>query len=137
MGRELARLGPELRDIGVPMIIAGGYGLFLKQDRVVRTGAQTLREVPAQRTTQDIDLLLTADVVVDAGRMKAPRQVLDRLGFTVKPGCEYFQFEREVEIAAGLTRKVSRARACGIMAAVYGRLRRKATSPAGSAHPPA
>lgn len=80
------------------LIIGGGYGLFLKQLYVrdnprIRTlfGVDVL---PVARTTEDIDLILSAEVVTDSGSMKRIRDVLDQLGFTVVETAKYTQFVR-------------------------------------------
>lgn len=64
----------------VPLIIAGGYGLYLKQRSLVHSGLRTLFRLellPDNRTTHDIDLFLQAKVVVSANRMKLVRDAVD------------------------------------------------------------
>ena len=62
----------------IPLIIAGGYGLYLKQRSIVHSGLRTLFSpdlLPDNRTTSDIDLFLRAEVVVSdpsAGRHVRP-----------------------------------------------------------------
>jgi len=68
----------------IPLIIAGGYGLYLKQRSIVHSGLRTLFSpdlLPDNRTTSDIDLFLRAEVVVSATRMKLVRDAVDGLGF--------------------------------------------------------
>ncbi|MCW5765170.1 MAG: hypothetical protein KIT68_04255 [Phycisphaeraceae bacterium] len=84
----------------VPLILGGGYGLFLKQSEVARAGVRTLfpREaLPENRTTQDIDLILRAEVVVSPEAMKTVRGALDSLGFAPIPGNEFLQFKRDLQ----------------------------------------
>ena len=72
----------------VPLIIAGGYGLYLKQRSIVHSGLRTLFRLellPDNRTTHDIDLFLQAKVVVSANRMKLVRDAVDGLGFAAEP----------------------------------------------------
>lgn len=91
----LSAAAPE----AAPLIVAGGYGLYLKQGWVVRSGVRTLlptRLLPENRATNDIDLILRAEVVVSADRMRSVRGALDRLGFTPVPGSEYLQFAKPV-----------------------------------------
>lgn len=88
-----AVLNPEPK-----LTIGGGYGLFLKQlylnsNPQIRTLFST-DALPTARTTQDIDLILRAEIVTDSGSMKKIRDALDQLGFTVKEGAEYTQFTR-------------------------------------------
>jgi len=89
----------------VPLIIAGGYGLYLKQHSIVHSGLRTLFSpdlLPANRTTSDIDLFLRAEVVVSATRMKLVRDAVDGLGFAAVPGSEYLQFAKSVEPAGSI-----------------------------------
>jgi hypothetical protein len=80
------------------LIIGGGYGLYLKQLHI-RDNPQirTLfaeSDLPSPRTTEDIDLILRAEIVTDAASMKVIRGVLDQLGFTVVETAKYTQFVR-------------------------------------------
>lgn len=89
----------------VPHIVAGGYGLYLKQRSILESGKRTLLSpelLPDNRTTHDIDLFLHAEVVVSANRMKLVRDALDRLGFAAVPGSEYLQFAKPVEPAGSI-----------------------------------
>lgn len=88
-----------------PLIVAGGYGLYLKQRSILQMGVRTLLRpelLPDNRTTNDIDLFLRAEVVVNAKRMKLVRDALDGLGFTAVPGSEYLQFAKRVEPAGSI-----------------------------------
>ena len=88
-----------------PLIVAGGYGLYLKQRSILQMGLRTLLRpelLPDNRTTNDIDLFLRAEVVVNAKRMKLVRDALDGLGFTAVPGSEYLQFAKRVEPAGSI-----------------------------------
>ena len=84
----------------IEFTVGGGYGLFLKQlylkeNRNIRT-LFPFEDLPAARTTQDIDLILKAKLVTDAQCMKPIRQALDNLNFVVIPGAKYMQFKRDV-----------------------------------------
>ena len=64
---------PEPRD---HVLLGGGYGLYLKQQHLASAGERTLIAAalwPQPRTTQDLDLLLTAELVGDAPSMRAMR----------------------------------------------------------------
>src|SRR5690606_15712826 len=83
------------------LIIGGGYGLLLKQRYLqahpeVRT-LVPLRQLPAARTTKDIDLILRAEIVTDSDSMQVLRGVLDRLGFTVVETARFTQFVRSMD----------------------------------------
>jgi hypothetical protein len=84
------------------LIVGGGYGLYLKQLFVrdnpeIRTlfGADAL---PSARTTEDIDLILRAEIVTNSSSMKAIRSALDQLGFTVVETAKYTQFVRPMSV---------------------------------------
>lgn len=89
----------------IPLIIGGGYGLYLRQSLSVRFTSPTLiplEALPENRTTQDIDLILRAEVVVSADRMRTMRHALDQLGFRPVAGSEYLQFEKAVHPAGAV-----------------------------------
>jgi hypothetical protein len=84
------------------LIIGGGYGLYLKQLYVsnnpqIRT-LFAVSDLPSARTTEDIDLILRAEIVRDSGSMKAIRDSLDRLGFTVVATAKFTQFVRPMSL---------------------------------------
>lgn len=81
------------------VLLGGGYGLYLKQQHLAEARVQTLIDVdlwPIPRVTQDLDLLLTAELVGNTEDMAAVRAALDRLGYGVIEGSEYLQFLRKV-----------------------------------------
>ena len=86
----------ELRDQPMPLILAGGYGLYLKQVHLQETpSSPTLipgELWPAPRATEDLDVLLRTEVLVDADRMRSIRAALDRLGYLPIPEAKYMQF---------------------------------------------
>ncbi len=85
------------------LLVGGGFGLYLKQLHLERSDEKTLltrSRWPRARTTQDIDLFLRAEVVIDADRMARHRQAIDQLGFVVEQDAKWLKFAREVD---GLT----------------------------------
>ncbi len=96
LGNELLRLATALEPHGVPVIIGGGYGLLLRQRHVEESGAPTLRPVPTARSTNDLDVFLTVELVADAEKMAALGTVLADLGFEAVDGAKYYQFARPV-----------------------------------------
>ena len=89
----LHTLGSDAQGI----LLGGGYGLYLKQLYLAGTGVRTLIGAglwPTPRATQDLDLMLSAELVADARSMTALRDVLDKLGYQVVEGSEYLQFIR-------------------------------------------
>ncbi len=96
----LLDLAYELRDTGFPLILAGGYGLYLKQLHRQRPGApRTLLPSelwPAPRNTEDLDLFLQTDIVASVEHMKAVRSALDRLGFSLVERVKFMHFEKSL-----------------------------------------
>ena len=96
---SLLDLWQTLGPTAYQMLLGGGYGLYLKQLHLTATGQRTLVSAslwPAPRATQDLDLLLSADIVADAAEMQAIRNALDRLGYMAVKGSEYLQFIRHI-----------------------------------------
>lgn len=81
------------------MLLGGGYGLYLKQVHLAQAGQRTLVPAdlwPVPRATQDLDVMLSAELVADARAMGVVRAALDRLGYVVVKGAEYLQFARTI-----------------------------------------
>lgn len=81
------------------LLLGGGYGLYLKQLHLPEAGVRTLIDAefwPAPRATQDLDLMLSAELVADARSMTALRAALDKLDYQVIKGLEYLQFVRAI-----------------------------------------
>lgn len=96
---NLLDLLQALGDDAQGILLGGGYGLYLKQLHLAQAGVRTLigAEVwPAPRATEDLDLMLSAELVADARSMTALRAALDRLGYKVIKGSEHLQFIRTI-----------------------------------------
>jgi hypothetical protein len=77
------------------LILGGGYGLFLKREYVRSLGVPTLLQVwPEARSTNDLDVFLRADLLIDSKRLKPLRESLTVLGYQVIQGAEHYQFVR-------------------------------------------
>lgn len=80
------------------LIIGGGYGLYLKQLHL--NASPQIRalfapsELPIARATEDIDLILRAEIATDSNSMKLIRDALDQLNFVVVDTARYTQFVR-------------------------------------------
>ncbi|NBQ15996.1 MAG: hypothetical protein EBU31_15625, partial [Proteobacteria bacterium] len=84
---------------GADLMVGGGFGLYLKQLHLEKSGVRTLlprSRWPQARTTQDIDLFLRAEIVADVARMERLREVLDQLGFLVEEDAKWMKFARDV-----------------------------------------
>ena len=80
-------LFPHLLDIvsdpiSRDLILAGGFGIRLKQNHLRETNAKTLMRFPEARATQDMDFFLSLSLFVEKERGAAVRALLDRLGYT-------------------------------------------------------
>jgi hypothetical protein len=81
------------------LLLGGGLGLYLKQERLRATGARTLLamdRLPPARTTQDVDLFLRAEVIASKDEVSRYRAALDGLGFNVVPEARWLKFSRRV-----------------------------------------
>jgi hypothetical protein len=96
----------ELSDESISLIVGGGYGVYLKQQHIKRSGARTLlQELPTARSTNDIDIFLRTELLADRKRSQALAGALKRMGCESVDAAKHFQFSREKEIA-GQRRKV-------------------------------
>jgi hypothetical protein len=99
---ELPELRTALLDLLVApqsanlrLILGGGYGLVLKREYVRNLGVPTLLKVwPEARSTNDLDLFLRAELLIDSKRLKPLRESLTILGYQVIQGAEHYQFVR-------------------------------------------
>lgn len=93
---ELERLTGALQPRGVPLIIGGGYGLLLRQEHITHRGVRTVREIPEARSTNDLDIFLSVEIVTNAAKMGTLRDVLHESGYTPISGAEHYQFRKAV-----------------------------------------
>jgi hypothetical protein len=83
----------EMEDTDIKLIIGGGFGIYLKTNLVQRLGIRTLlREWPEPRSTNDLDLFLRPELLIDSGKLKPLSEAILRLGYQVVPGAEKYQF---------------------------------------------
>lgn len=94
---ELYRVARAMEEHALSLIIGGGYGLLLWQRRVQQKDLSTLRPVPPARSTDDLDIFFTAEVMSDPDNTETIRAVLDDLGYEVVEGRENYQFKRPVQ----------------------------------------
>ena len=85
----------ELRDTGEKLIVGGGYGIYLKMDHLRRTGERTLfEEWPEPRSTNDLDLFLRPELLIESEKLKPLAKALKSLGYEVVPTAKHYQFVR-------------------------------------------
>ena len=79
----------------IPLIVAGGFGLYLRQEHLRQSGDRTLfSQLPEPRATSDIDMFVTMEVLVEVELVKRLRRQIERMGFSPVSGAEYFQWKR-------------------------------------------
>jgi hypothetical protein len=93
----LLDLAHELPEFPRPLLVGGGFGLYLKQ-RHLEDGGDERTLLPGElwppaRATEDVDLLLPTEVIVSVDHMRSIREALDRLGY--EPEVNYFQFVKK------------------------------------------
>jgi hypothetical protein len=86
----------ELQNQNIPLLLGGGYGLYLKQQQIQASNAPTLLAIlPDLRITNDLDLFLKTEILADSARLQPLRTALDKLGFMVIPSAQNYQFARK------------------------------------------
>ena len=80
--------GSEIR-----LIAGGGFGIYLKTDHVRRSGIRTLLDQwPEPRSTNDLDLFLRPELLIESSKLKPLVSAITELGYEVVPGAEKYQF---------------------------------------------
>ena len=83
----------EIEGTDIKLIIGGGFGIYLKIDYVQRLGMRTLfQEWPEPRSTNDLDLFLRPELLIESARLKPMAEAIARLNYQVVPGAEKYQF---------------------------------------------
>lgn len=83
----------EVKGTDIKLIIGGGFGIFLKTNHVRRMGTRTLlSEWPEPRSTNDLDLYLRPELLIQSAKLKPLAKAIARLGYQVVPGAEKYQF---------------------------------------------
>lgn len=83
----------EAQGTDIKLIIGGGFGIYLKTDLVQRLGMRTLlREWAEPRSTNDLDLFLRPELLIDSAKLKPLAEAILRLDYQVVPGAEKYQF---------------------------------------------
>jgi Nucleotidyl transferase AbiEii toxin, Type IV TA system len=94
--QQLIILARELQNHDIRLIVGGGYGLLLRTEHILRTESATrFYEVPAARSTEDIDLFLGVEIITSLEKMEKIRDTLENIGFT--PEAKYFQFKIQID----------------------------------------
>jgi len=95
--QDLCRLAMALEPSSIRLLLAGGYGILLKAEYLVHTGAETVASTSFPRATRDLDLVLTSEIIADAGKLTTVREALKHLGYEPLAGREHYQWGRVTE----------------------------------------
>jgi hypothetical protein len=83
----------EVQGTDIKFIVGGGYGIYLKAVHVRQTGERTLlQEWPEPRSTNDLDLFLRPELLIESKRLKPLADAIAKLGYQVVRGAEKYQF---------------------------------------------
>lgn len=85
----------KVHDSEVRLIAGGGFGIYLKTDHVRRSGMRTLLDQwPEPRSTNDLDLFLRPELLIESLKLKPLVSAIAELGYQVVPGAEKYQFAK-------------------------------------------
>jgi hypothetical protein len=83
----------KVNDSDVRLIAGGGFGIYLKTDYVRKSGMRTLLDQwPEPRSTNDLDLFLRPELLIEPSKLKPLVSAIAELGYEVVPGAEKYQF---------------------------------------------
>ena len=76
-------------------LIGGGYGIYLKYQQMLEAKPRTLlTERPEARSTNDIDMFLRTELLVDGSRLQPLKAAFEKTGYKPVEGAEYYQFAK-------------------------------------------
>lgn len=97
---SLAELTKELEKDDITILLAGGYGLYLKQQFLLEQGTRTLLQVfPEPRSTQDLDLLISMHLLTERNKFLELKKALASLGYKPTNRNPYWQWEKDIPFA--------------------------------------
>ena len=83
----------KIQGTEIKLIIGGGFGIYLKTNHAKRLVMRTLLDLwPESRSTNDLDLFLRPELLIDSSRLKPIVSAITDLGYQVVPGAENYQF---------------------------------------------
>lgn len=93
----LLELIKELDTENISIILGGGMSLYLRLKFMTR---QTQRYPfdPQVRSTADLDLFLSAKLIVDLKKIESLKEILNRLAYKVIPEAKNFQFAKQIKL---------------------------------------
>ncbi len=100
---ELCSLAQALHPHQIRLIVGGGYGLLLRTEQLRKLGLQTrFANPPGARSTSDLDLFLSTEVISDATKVIKLRDALQGLGYAPIETAKFYQFVKPVPYAGFL-----------------------------------
>lgn len=83
----------EIQDGDINLIVGGGYGIYLKEEYVRQRRVRTLlSEWPESRSTNDLDLFLRPELLIQSEALEPLAKALEKLEYQVVQGAEKYQF---------------------------------------------
>jgi len=90
----LIELANTLEKHNIPLIIGGGLSLYLRSFLLHKVRSPRYPKRVVQRSTKDIDIFLTSDLIVDTEKIELLRDALTSLNY--EPKTKYFQFTKKI-----------------------------------------
>ena len=89
----------EKNGLKTPLIIAGGFGLFLKRRYLAERQERTLfSNMPGARSTEDIDIFAQRNTLCDIQQAQSIKDALSRLQYEVIEAEKYMQWKKTINI---------------------------------------
>ena len=91
----LLDLMQKVHDSEIRLIAGGGFGIYLKTSHVRNSDMRTLLDQwPEPRSTNDLDLSLRPELLIESSKLKPLVSAITDLGYRVVPGAEKYQFAK-------------------------------------------
>ena len=90
----LVELARSLKDKGIPLLIGGGLSLYIRTVYLHKKRSPRYPKKVLQRSTKDIDVFLTSDIIIDSDKFELIRDTIKSLRY--EPKTKYFQFTKEI-----------------------------------------
>lgn len=95
---QLIELQQELEKAKISMILGGGMSLYLRLEYLRVAPSPGYPFAIETRSTNDLDLFLTSDLIVNSKKIERLREILGELGYRVDPKAKNFQFVKEIVV---------------------------------------
>lgn len=93
LGAHLLDLVAVLEGEDIPLILVGGFGLYLRQEVTLASEQPRLyADAPEPRATEDFDIVLKLSLLADVAKMQRLRAALHTLGYAVVESAREYQF---------------------------------------------